>query len=115
MSPLPGQRPTIEAGQQPLAVVTQIGIGNDGQPLYAYRDPSPVPPQQAIPVRPWGAYLGAGCLGVMALIAVVGIVLLFILGLAVVAAVLCVALIVVVICLRMLMGMWQEMQESKEK
>ncbi|MFJ2399839.1 hypothetical protein ACIOUE_00945 [Streptomyces xanthochromogenes] len=115
MFPLSGQRPTVTAGQPPLTVATQIGIGNDGQPLYAYRDPAPVAPQQAIPVRPWGAYLGAGCLGVMALIAVVGIVLLFILGLAVVAAALCVALIVVVICLRMLMGMWQEMRNPKEK
>ncbi|MFB7647149.1 hypothetical protein ACFC0S_16855 [Streptomyces sp. NPDC056084] len=113
--PLPGQRPTVTAGQPPLTVATQIGIGNDGQPLYAYRDPAPVAPQQAIPVRPWGAYLGAGCLGVIALALIVAVGVLFVFGLAVVAMTLAVLAVVLVICLRMLMGMWQEMQNSKEK
>ncbi|MEV5940320.1 hypothetical protein [Streptomyces sp. NPDC051994] len=70
--------------------------------------------QRPLQAHPVGAYLAGGCLAVMALVAVVGIVLLFVLGLAVVATVLCVVLVVLVICLRMLQGMWQDMQQSRD-
>ena len=89
-------------------VLRQIGVGEDGSPLYAYADRTPiVPPPPIQPARPIGAYVAAGIGGAVALS-----------FLAMAAALLAVAVAVgavsVTICILVLRGMWREMQTSQK-
>ncbi|MGW3985450.1 hypothetical protein [Streptomyces mirabilis] len=88
-------------------VLRQIGVGEDGSPLYAYADRTPIVQPQPMPAsRTIGAYVAAGIGGAVALS-----------FLAMAAALLAVAVAVgavsVTICILVLRGMWREMQASK--
>jgi hypothetical protein len=89
-------------------ILRQIGVSAEGAPLYAYADRSPVVPAESRPVRPYGAYIGVGVLGIAGVTA-----------LAFVAAILAVALSVSVvsltICTLVLRGMWRDMQKGQSK
>lgn len=89
-------------------VLRQIGVSAEGAPLYAYADRAPVVPAESRPVRPYGAYIGVGVVGIAGVTA-----------LAFAAAILAVALAVSVtaltICVLVLRGMWQDMQKGKGK
>ncbi|MFF4963244.1 hypothetical protein ACFY2Z_40990 [Streptomyces sp. NPDC001222] len=89
-------------------VLRQIGIGEDGSPLYAYADRTPVVQPAPVPAsRPIGAYVAAGIGGAVALS-----------FLAMAAALLAVAVAVgavsVTICILVLRGMWREMQSGQK-
>ena len=94
-------------------VLVQIGIGDDGQPLYAYRQTTltVMPPQ--LVARPYGAWAAAGCAGLVALVVVAVIVIAIVLGLTIAAAVLALALVALTICVLVLRSMWAEHQASK--
>ena len=89
-------------------VLRQIGVGEDGNPLYAYADRTPVvQPAPIQAARPIGAYVAAGIGGAVALS-----------FLAMAAALLAVAVAVgavsVTICILVLRGMWREMQAGQK-
>lgn len=100
---------TSRRGAEVAPVLRQIGVGEDGSPLYAYADRTPVVQPQPLPVaRPVGAYVAAGIGGAVALT-----------FLAMAAALLAVAVAVgavsVTICILVLRGMWREMQAAGSK
>ncbi|WP_125511236.1 hypothetical protein [Streptomyces sp. WAC 01529] len=69
---------------------------------------------QPIVARPWGAYLGGGCLAVIAL-AILGTVAVFLmLGLAAVAVCIGLAAVALTICVLVLRSMWRDYQREKE-
>lgn len=87
-------------------ILRQIGVGEDGSPLYAYADRTPIVQPGPVPAaRPIGAYVAAGIGGAVALS-----------FLAMAAALLAVAVAVgavsVTICILVLRGMWREMQAN---
>ncbi|WP_158708791.1 hypothetical protein [Streptomyces sp. NRRL S-920] len=68
---------------------------------------------QPIVARPWGAYLGGGCLAVIAL-AILGTVAVFLmLGLAAVAVCIGLAAVALTICVLVLRSMWRDYQREK--
>lgn len=88
-------------------VLRQIGVGEDGSPLYAYADRTPVQQPQPLPAaRPIGAYVAAGIGGAAALT-----------FLALAAAVLAVAVAVgavsLTICTLVLRSMWERYMSEK--
>jgi hypothetical protein len=101
-------------GQQ----LVQIGYDMAGQPMYAPPVPysyQPAAPtvQQPIVARPWGAYIGLGCLGVLALTVVVVAIAFVVFGFAILAAVLALAVVALTICVLVLRSMWQDYQRSE--
>lgn len=94
--------------EQAAVILRQIGVSDSGAPLYAYRDAAPVPvTPPAAPVRPYGAYIGVGVLGIAGVTA-----------LAMVAAILAMALAVsgvaLTICVLVLRSMWTEMRKGEK-
>lgn len=89
-------------------VVRQIGVSEDGSPLFAYRDPAPIVQPQPAAARPYGAYIGVGIVGVAGVTA-----------LGFVAAVLAVALSIgavsLTICVVILRSVWQDYQRQARK
>lgn len=95
----------------------QIGYDMAGQPMYAppvpyvYQPAEPVA-RQPLQARPWGAYIGLGCLGVLALTVVVVAIAFLVFGFAILAAVLALAVVALTICVLVLRSMWREHQQS---
>lgn len=93
------------------AVLVQIGIGADGQPLYVYRDPSPAAPAAPLVQHPWGAYAVAGC-GLLVALAMVGtIIVAIVIGFAIALAVLAVAMVALTICVVVLRSLVKDMRK----
>lgn len=68
---------------------------------------------QPIVARPWGAYLGGGCLAVIAL-AVLGTVAVFLmLGLAALAVAVAVSAVALTACLIILRSLWREYRNDQ--
>lgn len=95
----------------------QIGYDLAGNPMYAppapyaYQPAGPVA-EQPLQVRPWGAYIGLGCLGVLALTVLVVAIAFVVFGFAVLAAVLGLVAVALTICVLVLRGMWRDYQRS---
>lgn len=112
----PGPRPVHPAA--PPTARVQIGYDMAGQPMYAppavyhYQPSGPVA-RQPIQARPWGAYVGLGCVGVLALTVVVVAIAFVVFGFAILAAVLALVVVVLTICVLVLRGMWQDYQRSR--
>ena len=86
----------------------QVGIGADGQPLYAYRDAAPVVmPAPIAPARPWGAYIALGAVGVGGVVALS-------FAVAVVAVALSIGAVSLTICTLVLRSMWQHYQADRK-
>ncbi|MEH0423142.1 hypothetical protein [Streptomyces sp. B21-083] len=101
----------------------QIGYDLAGNPMYAapaFRGSPENPsvaqqataPLQPIKVHPWGAYLAAGCLGLLALTVVVVLVAFLVFGFAILAAVLAVVVVALVICLLILRDVWRSSRKG---
>lgn len=102
----------------PLQAPQYLGTDAAGQAVYGTPATAgvagAVAPLQPIKVHPWGAYLGGGCLAVIAL-AVLGLIAFFLMiGLAIVAAVLALVAVALTICVLVLRSMWREYQREKE-
>lgn len=98
--------PTGEAG---AVILRQIGVSDDGHPLYAYRDTTPAPmPGATLAARPWGAYVALGIAGAGAITFV-----------AMAAAILAVAIAIggvsATVCLLVLRSMWEKYREGDAK
>lgn len=89
-------------------VLRQIGVGEDGTPLYAYADRTPVvQPAPIRPARPIGAYVAAGVGGAVALSALA-------LSAAILAIALAIGAVAVTICVLVLRSMWERYLADKE-
>ncbi len=94
----------------------QIGYDMAGRPMYAepavyaYQpaQPYPLPPTAA---HPWGAYVGLGCFGLVALGFVVTLVAFLVFGFAILAVVLALAVVALTICVLVLRGLWKDWQK----
>ncbi|MGC9540187.1 hypothetical protein [Streptomyces sp. UG1] len=69
-------------------------------------------PQPPITARPWGAYIGFGCLGLVAF-AVAVVVALVVFGFAILAAVLGLVAVALTICVLVLRSMWRDYQQDR--
>lgn len=99
----------------------QIGYDLAGRPMYAapalgspmvvgQQVPAPLQP---IVARPWGAYLGFGCLALVALVVVAFVVVAVLIGLSIALMVLAIGMVSLVICLLVLRGMWRETRKGR--
>ncbi|MCT9010001.1 hypothetical protein [Streptomyces rhizosphaerihabitans] len=93
----------------------QIGYDLAGNPMYGpvpFATPPdgaanpPTAPLQPIQAHPWGAYIAAGCLGVLALTVVAVLVAFLVFGFAILAAVLGLVVVALTICVLVLKSMW---------
>lgn len=98
----------------------QIGYDLAGNPVYAslvqYGQATvgqqPVVPLQPIKAHPWGAYIGLGCLGLVALVVVLLLVLAVVFGFAILAAVLGLVAVALTICVLVLRSMWRDYRKG---
>jgi hypothetical protein len=106
--------------EQPLQRIhtaQHVGYDLSGRPVYEAL-PAPAPsaapavPLQPIQAHPWGAYIGLGCVGVLALTVVVVAIAFVVFGFAILAAVLALVVVVLTICVLVLRGMWRDYQRS---
>lgn len=98
------QRPAVAP-----VVLRQIGVGEDGSPLYAYADRTPVVQPQPLPaVRPWGAYVALGIAGSVAVTFVA-------MAAALLAVAVAIGAVSVTVCVLVLRSMWQEIQQGQSK
>lgn len=99
--------------QQPVQL-EQIGIDGEGRPLFRYRDATPAAVLTTpIVARPWAAYLGAGCLGLIALCVVAFVLVAILIGLSIALITLAIAVVALTICVIVLRSMWRESRGSK--
>lgn len=112
--PLPGRLPAHTAGQQlPTTITTQIGITESGGPIWATYSTGPATtPQQPIAAKPWGAYLGGGCLALIAVVVIAVILVALLFGLAIFAAVLALVAVALTICVLVLRDMWNTSRKT---
>lgn len=90
------------------AVVRQIGVGEDGTPIFTYVDRTPV--VQPTPIRsprPVGAYVAAGVGGAVAVSALA-------LSAAILAIAVSIGAVAVTICVIVLRSMWERYLADKE-
>lgn len=107
----PRQPPAVQAPQAP---VQPVGVTADGQYIYPFPQATPPPQQPALVARPWGMYLGGGCLGVIALSVVAVVIVAIIIGLSIFLMVLAISMVVLLCCLLVMRGMWRQYQNEKE-
>ena len=94
------------------AVMVQIGLDAQGQPLYAYRQTAPTVMPAQLVQRPWGSYAALGC-GFLFALTVVGVVLVsIVIGFAIALAVLAVCMVTLMICLVVLRGLWKDIRKG---
>ncbi|MGW3410267.1 hypothetical protein [Streptomyces sp. NPDC000888] len=96
----------------------QIGYDLAGNPMYsapfaAHAAPVAQAPLQPLTAYPWGAYLGAGCFGLLALVVVAFALVAVLIGLSIALVVLAIGLIALVICLLVLRSMWRDYQRGR--
>lgn len=101
---------------EPVQRAPLVGYDVTGQPIYgawpAQYGPAvvgqpPTTPLQPIQVRPWGAYLAGGCLGLLALALVVVLVMFVVFGLTILVAVLGLVVVALTICVVVLRDVWR--------
>jgi hypothetical protein len=98
----------------------QIGYDLAGNPMYAapvQYGPTSVSqtdtqPLQPLKAHPWGAYLGLGCLAVLALVVVGTILVALLIGFSIALIVLAVGMVALVICLLILRDVWRSSRKS---
>lgn len=98
----------------------QIGYDLAGNPMYAppvQYAPAPVAqqatqPLEPIKVHPWGAYLGLGCLGLLALIVVAFVLVAILIGFSIAVVVLAIGMVALVICLLILRDVWRSTRKG---
>ncbi|BBA99260.1 hypothetical protein RVR_5801 [Actinacidiphila reveromycinica] len=96
----------------PDATLVQIGVDDQGGPLYAYRQTAPTVMPAPLVHRPWGAYAALGC-GFLFALTVVGVVLVaIVIGFAIALAVLAVCMVTLMICLVVLRGLWKDVRRG---
>jgi hypothetical protein len=98
----------------------QIGYDLAGNPMYAapvQYGPAVVAQQATVPLQPiqahpWGAYVGLGCIAVLALTVVAVLVAFLVFGFAILAAVLGLVVVALTICVLVLKSMWTSSRKS---
>lgn len=105
-------QPPAHQAAPPDAVLVQIGIGDDGKPLYAYRQTAPTVMPAQLVQRPWGAYAAAGCGVLVALVVVAFTVVAIVIGFAIALAVLAVCMVALTICVVVLRSLLKDLRKG---
>lgn len=97
----------------------QIGYDLAGNPMYAAPSvpfagtaPMATQPLQPIKAHPWGAYIGAGCFGLVALVVVAFVLVAILIGFSIALIVLAIGMVTLLICVLVLRSMWRDYQKG---
>jgi hypothetical protein len=105
-------KPLAQPAATPDADLVQIGIGDDGKPLYAYRQTAPTVMPAQLVQRPWAAYAAGGCGLLLALLVVAFTVVAIVIGFAIALGVLAVCMLALTICAVVLRSLVKDMRKG---
>jgi hypothetical protein len=93
----------------PMYAAPPVFPGSQKNPSEQARQPEPLQP---IKVHNWGAYIGLGCLGLLALIVVAFVLVAILIGFSIAVVVLAIGMVALVICLLILRDVWRSTRKG---